>query len=1369
MIASWQILDLSRYKIVENLINFLVVNVDNKNEVLLRNNISMIKTMLELCNGHVSISYNNIEKHLHTKTGIIICNMALVNNIALWNNKDDVTSFTKKLVSCMSTRNLQLPLAECFGNYLNFLVSKNCMDFEENYAESIESELNAKISKCSMGEQVKLVVKVSVGYPAIARRYAHFIMQVLNIKCVNKREILSIFINAPNALKDSSYFNNFVNDIDTLLEGNAVDIKFDILKLLKLTTINLDIKKISLIVNYLEKHYVSFNEVCRNEMYEIFVNAYNQCKNNEDATCKDIIRKCRTVMLLSLAENNQEFEERFLILWQDILNLNDKNISGAFIYLLENLYFPRIEDKYLSYFSYFFLNALRSSANLDDYLIKKYHDDNDNSKILQVNESYKNRLSNNRMFGNTLTFKKTEFGETLPQIEATQVLQFTSTINPGQVVKGVENPHKNVKSASYASVSNLERYTQFRRPTKHLMKYHSESVKEKESNIKVYRNYRAGEMPDFSITFTSLIELMQVLSLKDAQFAGMIFRNVFDNFLTDDNTEYANDILKQMNKNLVASTLFVPSFIETYLTIALMHKQKFDVKLGPDVISRTCLNSGLLSTGALLFEQYILDEYMDEIPSKKSKLENICDNYWIKLAQIYREMNEWDVVSSIFRHQINCGETRMLAIEAEANGHWRQAKGYYGEALRSSTLSESEELCYESYFKCLAYLSEWEDLSTVIKQSLPDHDETSGWKSLLLTEYNKDIFRWYITAEIKNNLCHGNKKAKMLQEINCILKDEELTEYFKYEFGEEIAFLMLTENDADLSKIYINKCITNFLSNWSHINPLLVTLRCKKLLQIQLITDMENLLIQEDYQRKIGHWKITSLDNVSNIIDVEKRCFYRQEMLNYLRKNGSTNNHDVFKLKILLDKSLIKTALKKSNYHIAEKTRFRLIDQIKHFAEEDLELHYLSNQIVYLKFKLSSSIDLDYKRCCLKEMLKTYNDKLNVPDMKNDLELMLSIGNHFFDITSDIMQLNSKVFSKIDSNDMGIFQKAFIMDEFNLEDIQILGANNLKNCVDYCRNELNNLMADNQTNITKYLSKSLYRLALYAKGQIEKDNDKSHNKMFVDYTLLSMYYGSAEGRQLFPCILNIENLQEYEDSFRAEYAKNLPTWMFLKWLPQLMSNLNANKSSLIENILIKIAETYPQAIMHHYRLFRAKSKTTDQEQDSTISILIQKLDHLLLSNPTINKLLKALSSVALPDNVLEYNINKLTASIDKNFEQVLEQVINELFTVTDDCKDFYKIRGDIWLNFIQLEADFRSLLCNSSNLKSKLNEMNGRMRKSGHNNNKLMSYSPWLANVHDLQDVEVPGQYTGDNMPLVQYHAKIYSFSPWVRFLNIST
>lgn len=49
-------------------------------------------------------------------------------------------------------------------------------------------------------------------------------------------------------------------------------------------------------------------------------------------------------------------------------------------------------------------------------------------------------------------------------------------------------------------------------------------------------------------------------------------------------------------------------------------------------------------------------------------------------------------------------------------------------------------------------------------------------------------------------------------------------------------------------------------------------------------------------------------------------------------------------------------------------------------------------------------------------------------------------------------------------------------------------------------------------------------------------------------------------------------------------ANDIPIWMFLRWIPQLLAVVDTDKVFAIVNIIKNIADVYPQSIMYAYKL-----------------------------------------------------------------------------------------------------------------------------------------------------------------------------------------
>lgn len=100
------------------------------------------------------------------------------------------------------------------------------------------------------------------------------------------------------------------------------------------------------------------------------------------------------------------------------------------------------------------------------------------------------------------------------------------------------------------------------------------------------------------------------------------------------NDLFMQSILDSIQYIFHNSTSFNPNLVSTLLGILLMHKDKLHFGQ-PQLISYVCQQSGLLSIGTLLLEEYLICS--DDLPSSSKKGAGTEENketiYWVKLAE----------------------------------------------------------------------------------------------------------------------------------------------------------------------------------------------------------------------------------------------------------------------------------------------------------------------------------------------------------------------------------------------------------------------------------------------------------------------------------------------------------------------------------------------------------------------------------------------------------------------------------------------------------------------------------------------------------------------------------------------------------------
>lgn len=1371
---------------VSGLLKFLIENVENDHKTLLKYNIDLIKAVTELWGPIIKIPFDILLNKLNSETGLKIADIILANNLAPWGDTmSDMKTFLKKLLSLLETQNYRL-VARVLGKSLNFM--KN--NFEA-CLEKFEPIVTKKLKKLEANKSMYCLECVSEFYGSIIQDWflVKFIYLIEKHTSEFRSLILKLFLKRTDRLRAISDFRNF--EFKRLLRDTRSNVQTLCLDIILNTIDSFTADMLKCLPVQLSPVQTDGNDKSKAIMYKILVKVYNKYKSSGEKI--EIVATCRSMLLLGLKENGAEIEEVVIDFWRGNDNIPNE-IYSRFEYLLSDMYSPNSEKEYLGYFTMFLLTLIKDKEEFHENICD-FKPSGLRWEPHRLSGNWKKQHSRTPMFASsssTQTYLSRTFSYA-SNVEATQSLQFEPTVAREQhETATTQTESDDHLFARPEPVSSNKRYYTDTTKNKRSMALRQvekkveneetriDSTKQRERGVKIYRKYRKGDLPDFEIKLSDLITPLEALTKKDGHLAGLVCLSVFRGLVEKNKTdEFANSVFRGINKLLAETTQFNPNVIETFLSIALNHRARFDSKLSPSLVCDASRSSGLLAVGSLLLEEYIINDVDYAAPAKKS-----CSHFddesvtscWVKLAELYREMNEWDVVSSIFLKKMNCSDKAVPAIESEAKGLWEDAKQLYFDAFTDDQSESRNDFYYESYFKCLAHLSDWDNLSNDISSIIKSSPADDVWNLLWDQDWNQQkLLSWYFTAEIRKSLQDSSVKSQLMANINSTLINADRIEYFKSNFAEDLSFLSIIENDFGYAKKYLNISVSNFLDNWNHINPLFVSLRANKLLQTRVAMDIDmfikciNDIKENNYDSVLNglfsYWNKTSFDRNDKIILSEKKSVYRHEFVSCLRTKLSilTNLEDyenartkLSSARFNLDFNLVQTSLEQNNFYLARKILNRHNDRLNKAGEnvDDLKLLLLDGKTDILKCKLSV-VDESQKLDILIAAWYKFQKYTTNLWKSSDFMLFLSAKRHIFDMTQEIINLSSDDPSKINANNRRMLEEIVRFERFDLSKIEHYGVKNLLESVKFCEQELPNLMGDHHEEVNEALAGAYVKLANYSK-------DKS-SRRFICYTLRSMYFGSSEGRQLFPCLLNLNDLATYSNIFIEESAY-IPTWMFLDWIPQLLANVDSEKVTSLKKIISNIAENYPQSIMYAYRLSKEKYSFENSEAGKIGLNLIEQLNELLLSNPIIESLLKSLSFVNKPNKSLVYHIKKLINLTDnpEGFRAYSQKIVEEFYSDSTRRNSVDSLSGSIWKKS-DFKRDFENLNPISESIKEDLQKLKCKI-----SNNKVITspdlgdFSPWLANFHATKleaDIEIPGQYTGGKRPLTRHHVKISSFS----------
>ncbi|KAK7005038.1 DNA-dependent protein kinase catalytic subunit, partial [Biomphalaria glabrata] len=305
--------------------------------------------------------------------------------------------------------------------------------------------------------------------------------------------------------------------------------------------------------------------------------------------------------------------------------------------------------------------------------------------------------------------------------------------------------------------------------------------------------------------------------------------------------------------------------------------------------------------------------------------------------------------------------------------------------------------------------------------------------------------------------------------------------------------------------------------------------------------------------------------------------------------------------------------------------------------------------------------------------------------------------------------------------------------------------------------------------------------------------------------LNAMKGGSEEARERFPRLLQLSELfPDVRDVF-IKKAAEVPSWMFLMWTSQMTALMDKDESVVVSPLLDRIAEDYPQALIYPLHMssegfdFIPKSESKiEKYQLNKRKEIVDRLNGKI-HNVLVYKFISALEQFGQPDIIfkdwctdMKRLLGKDKSSKDevkRKCQEIYDQLLNVKGDTTasstqinysataasvgmgefrkgfsDNFKaEFEKVFGKDGCKLISMNAkDFQGA---EACLRNLIDGKKGLFNPP----TKLKAYSPWLAEFNPNKfgkDLEIPGQYIGQQKPTPEYHVKIAGFDERVLVMS---
>ena len=278
-------------------------------------------------------------------------------------------------------------------------------------------------------------------------------------------------------------------------------------------------------------------------------------------------------------------------------------------------------------------------------------------------------------------------------------------------------------------------------------------------------------------------------------------------------------------------------------------------------------------------------------------------------------------------------------------------------------------------------------------------------------------------------------------------------------------------------------------------------------------------------------------------------------------------------------------------------------------------------------------------------------------------------------------------------------------------------------------------------------------IAILTKGE---ENSLEWFENTIHNFLYTIIYKLNKGKYIIPRMITF--IREFKneslkDRFNEE-INQIPSWIWIFWLPILFENFNYyqndnNKNDFFYIILKKVAMNYKQIFYYPYTIYEK---------------IINDKFNIITENPLSEKY-KELKNIIYSENKYDHCIDKIQLIIDEltkkekdNQENSLNSILNlcEMLTFKNqkmvDVKNFFENVAKILGNFpdlVQFKNNFEELMKNSEITRSKLRECVIKNKYYNHNlivtENKFKKLSKLCEeNIHniDFNNIELPGYFS---------------------------
>lgn len=1056
----------------KRVLEFAMKSCFNEKRDIMRHNLELIKTLVEVWKSSVSIPSQMLYDMIKNSTnpqmiscGIHLIAIVLANKIVPWS---DLTKNDFIDAICLCINNDATVVYQSASQLIGLCFAHLNISDDEPILKRIKDGI-FETRKRNEKKSVDILYNMHKHYPQILDSFLYLIRCNLpNAIGALKRMSLEMVLARIGYVEESLYRELYSMGIRDFLKQSDY-------QLLSLHILNRALPKFShdeigQVLNDIIEFVESSNRDCRDVTFEILIYINDIPQINED-----IRKKASSNLLIGLTDTDQIIQSRIFNYWsteKHYINFFEKITS-----ILE-LYDPKTEKHFLNYATQLLLDPIIKHPHSKEKLFMYQEDQESKFSEYTINTKWQTHASTImsplfvesqsdeslllgrapllRATQNQLKFEPTQDLSTLSQ----SIDQFTISTQSAfifdhtpQILNRRSQVMTAVKSAPIDDYEAKFRKRFTRDPEVKAKSFALKAVqrrqfnqsqlqhemKRKEKEVILYRRYRDGDYPDLLITSLAVLLPLQALINRDPLIARHVFVSLFTAAIKNIGREsdYLIKLLGVQIENILTQTRqWEPILIGTLMEITLI--PSYITPINPNVITLASTISKVTSAGIIYLENRLSDNIDCDSASKRSNnILNPENELWIKLSELYNELCESDIVASIYSDKLQSNPALLKGIQYENDGNYKLAQEEYLRIINAVQNNPVEQdFCFLAYFNCFASMGQWADLTKAVSDQVSSFDDF--W-----SEWNKEnLLPHYIHAELRLILSGDLQNTEFLNIMESWLRNPERQEYLTLHFSEEIMMLQIANSDYLQSRVLSEQALKFFLSDWGQLSIFSSKIRTFKLLNMKKIAEIYNNLnffITPNYYylpQLIESWKHSSIPSSDSIILWDTILAYRTTMANKISQNyhqyspqrsiDSLNNS-----LINMSFNLLNMAYNSNNLFLYEKLVANLIS-LRDRVNDPMSIEWeLARCKIYALKSRHKTIPMQTLKLLLKSWAKIKENILDNTVITVPHELQIKSINEIVNLSQEVLKVSGTIgVEKIPSEEINLIMRLSDTNEY---------------------------------------------------------------------------------------------------------------------------------------------------------------------------------------------------------------------------------------------------------------------------------------------------------------------------------------------------